>query len=50
MRASAPEIRAKVEPWLVELASHGPPELHEPATSVLSGIRAARDDSKVTGP
>jgi hypothetical protein len=47
MRATTPEIRAKVEPWLVELASSGPPELLDPARSVLEGIRAARDDSKL---
>jgi hypothetical protein len=47
MRATTPEVRGVVEPWLVALISDPTTEgvVREPARNLLSGIRAARDDS-----
>ncbi|MEM6996507.1 MAG: HEAT repeat domain-containing protein [Myxococcota bacterium] len=48
MRATSPEIRAVVEPWLVELIGNvaTTPGIREAARSLLSGIQEARDDSQ----
>ncbi len=52
VRATHPEIRAAVEPWLERLAAESQPTdalLAARARSLLDGIRQARDDSKVGG-
>ncbi|RMG95693.1 MAG: HEAT repeat domain-containing protein [Deltaproteobacteria bacterium] len=49
MRATTPEIRAKVEPWL-EARRTDPtatPAIREAARSLLEGIRSGRDDSRL---
>ncbi len=48
MRATTAEIRAAVEPWLVELIGNvaTTPGIREAARSLLAGIREARDDSQ----
>ncbi|MCY0986009.1 hypothetical protein OV203_02640 [Nannocystis sp. ILAH1] len=53
IRATSPEIRAEVEPWLERLvAAHkGDGTLKsDRAQSLLDGIRSARDDSKLEAP
>ncbi|WP_434415203.1 HEAT repeat domain-containing protein [Nannocystis pusilla] len=53
IRATSPEIRAEVEPWLERLvAAHkGDGTLKaDRAQSLLEGIRSARDDSKLAAP
>ncbi|MDC0671863.1 hypothetical protein POL58_29225 [Nannocystis sp. ncelm1] len=53
LRATSPEIRAEVEPWLERLvaAHQGDGTLMaDRAQSLLNGIRSARDDSKVAAP
>ncbi|MFY0530906.1 HEAT repeat domain-containing protein [Nannocystis pusilla] len=53
IRATSPEIRAEVEPWLERLvAAHkGDGTLKaDRAQSLLDGIRSARDDSKLAAP
>lgn len=52
MRATTPEVRAKVEPWLERIiaANRGNGTLMaERAQSLLDGIRTGRDDSKAPG-
>ncbi len=52
IRATAPEIRAQVEPWLTRLAAESQaadPLLSARAQSLLDGIRQGRDDTKVGG-
>lgn len=48
MRATSPEVRATVEPWLVALTTDATtlPEVKEGAASLLAGIRGGRDDSQ----
>ncbi|MBZ5715008.1 HEAT repeat domain-containing protein [Nannocystis pusilla] len=53
LRATSPEIRAEVEPWLERLVAAHKGDgtlMAERAQSLLDGIRSARDDSKVAGP
>lgn len=54
MRATSPEIRAKVEPWLESLIAANKADttsvLASRAQSLLDGIRSARDDSKPRTP
>ena len=47
MRATAPEVRRQVEPWLVGVSGDDEASLatREAAGSLLSGIRQGRDDS-----
>jgi hypothetical protein len=49
MRATSPEIRSKVEPWLAEITADGSatPATREGARNLLSGIQEQRDDSKM---
>lgn len=46
MRATAPEVRSKVEPWLERVAANTSLEVtpREAAKYLLKGIREARDD------
>lgn len=46
MRATSPDVRAAVEPWLVALGSDAGAlyEVREGGQSLLAGIRAGRDD------
>ncbi len=46
MRATSPDVRAAVEPWLVALAADPTAiyEVREGSQSLLSGIRGGRDD------
>ena len=46
MRATTPEIRSEVEPWLEAVIADGQtdPLVRESAQSLLSGIRQQRDD------
>lgn len=48
MRATSPEIRAVVEPWLVELIGNvaTTPGIREAGRALLSGIQEGRDDSQ----
>lgn len=49
LRATTPEIRAKVEPWLEQIAAKHKDDgtlIGGRAQSLLDGIRSARDDSK----
>jgi hypothetical protein len=50
MRATSPEVRARVEPWLVALIGDAGTDgvVREPARSLLEGIREGRDDAKST--
>lgn len=52
MRATSPDVRAAVEPWLVVLASDATAiyEVQEGSRSLLSGIRGGRDDLTDKGP
>mgnify|MGYP001194032503 CR=1 FL=1 len=47
MRATTPEVREVIEPWLVKVISDPQTEgvVREPARNLLQGIRAGRDDS-----
>jgi len=50
IRATAPEIRSEVEPWLARIAAANIDDgtlLSARAQSLLDGIRQARDDTKV---
>lgn len=48
MRATTPDVRAKVEPWLVAVAADAsaPYEAREGSQSLLEGIRGQRDDAQ----
>jgi len=48
MRATSPDVRAAVEPWLVALArdESAPYEVREGSQSLLAGIRGQRDDAE----
>lgn len=48
MRATSPELRAEVEPWLVDLVNEAdtPVGAREAGRSLLEGIRSGRDDTK----
>ena len=48
MRATTPEVRREVEPWLerVIAAEDTAPVTREAAQSLLRGIRAQRDDRR----
>lgn len=50
MRATSPEVRAQVEPWLVALIGDPATDgvVREPARNLLEGIRSGRDDAKAT--
>ncbi|MCY1058273.1 hypothetical protein [Nannocystis sp. SCPEA4] len=53
LRATSPEIRAEVEPWLERLVAAHKGDgtlMADRAQSLLNGIRSARDDSKVAAP
>jgi HEAT repeat protein len=49
MRASSPEIRQEVEPWLEGLIGNtdAPVGVHEGADALLTGIREGRDDTQM---
>lgn len=49
MRATTPEVRAEVEPWLERVTANeeSTPATREAGKSLLEGIRAARDDSEL---
>ncbi|MCX4245654.1 HEAT repeat domain-containing protein [Paraliomyxa miuraensis] len=47
MRATSADVRAAVEPWIIEVAANAPlPEIREGGQSLLAGIRGQRDDAK----
>jgi HEAT repeat protein len=49
MRASSPEVRAEVEPWLASVIAdpHSLPGSRESARALLEGIRTGRDDTQM---
>jgi hypothetical protein len=50
MRATSPEVRGRVEPWLEALIADAATDgvVREPARNLLEGIREGRDDAKST--